>query len=539
MKAFKYMMAGLTMAAMAAVGTALTSCSDLDEKPYTFIDPNSYYKTETEVQTALTGTYNRFRRMYSGNNALYLAEIEMLTEQGWPTYNKDNMHELSQWTYANSETVGGVMKIWGMAYECINRANVVLGRVDGVDMTDEARKRIKGQALFLRGYTYFHLLRLFGGVPLTTTYTNGVEGLDIPRASVDDTYKRVIDDLKDAENFLPPRGTDGYEVWRASKGSAQAALGEVYLYKATMNNNNRDDLQLAKDYSWEVIKSRKYELMTEFTDNFYWFNANAKNCAESVFELQYSEQAGQSNGMHIRFGLGRTNTNYMGCYQYARFGVSGLLYKEMRENGDKRADAMLSYAEVLCGNDAGALSSQPCRYNMNTLSWEPKLWNDRPAEMRAVFNCKYFDNRTSYTLEAPNANFPILRYSEVLLNYAEAANLLNGGDGLQQLNDVRKRAGLTPLPEGTSQSDIDNDILNQRRYEFVGEGKVFFDELRKDKLADFATEKCRKTKELGITYMSDEIIFKPMKTYLFKIPKGDLDSNKALKGAQNPDNVSK
>lgn len=532
-------MAGVTMVAMAAAGVSLTSCSDLDENPYTFIDPNSYYKTEAEVQTALIGNYNRFRRIYSGNNALYLAEIEMLTEQGWPTYNKDNMHEFSQWTYANSESVGGVMKIWAMAYECINRANVVLGRVDGVSMSDESRNRIKGQALFLRGYTYFHLLRCFGGVPLPTTYTNGVEGLDIARASVDETYQRVIDDLKQAEEYLPLRGTDGYEVWRASKGAAQAALGEVYLYKATMNDNNREDLQQAKNYSEAVIKSQKYKLMPEFTDNFYWFNANAKNCEESVFELQYSEQAGQSNCMHIRFGLGRTNNAYMGCYQYARFGVSGLLYKEMRENGDKRANAMLSYFEGLCGDDAKTLVSQPCRYNENTLSWEPKLWNDRPAEMRAVFNCKYFDNRTPYTLEAPNANFPILRYSEVLLNYAEAANLLNAGDGIQQLNDVRRRAGLTALPAGASQAEIDNDILNQRRYEFVGEGKVFFDELRKDKLAHFATEKCKKTKELGITYMSEEIIFKPKKTYLFKIPKKDLDSNKALKDAQNPDNVSK
>lgn len=116
MKTFKYMMAGVAMAAMAVTGASLTSCSDLDEKPYTFIDPNSYYKTEAEVQTALTGTYNRFRRLYSGNNALYLAEIEMLTEQGWPTYNKDNMHELSQWIYANSESVGGVMKKIGRAH---------------------------------------------------------------------------------------------------------------------------------------------------------------------------------------------------------------------------------------------------------------------------------------------------------------------------------------------------------------------------------------------------------------------------------------
>lgn len=539
MKAFKYILTGVAMAAMATTGSMLTSCSDLDEKPYTFVDPNSYYKTETELQTALTGTYNRFRRIYSGNNALYLAQIEMLTEQGWPTYNKDNMHELSTWTYANSATVGGVMKIWGMAYECINRANIVIARADGISMSDEARNRIKGQALFLRGYTYFHLLRCFGGVPLTTTYTNGVEGLDIPRASVEDTYQRVIDDLKDAEEYLPVRGTNGYEVWRASKGSAQAALGEVYLYKATMNDNNREDLQKAKEYSYKVIESRIYDLMPEFTDNFYWFNENAKNCMESVFELQYSEQAGQSNCMHIRFGLGRTNSAYMGCYQYARFGVSGLLYREMVENGDKRANAMLSYFEGLCGEDNKALVSQPCRYNVNTLSWEPKAWNDRPAEMRAVFNCKYFDNRTDYTLQAPNANFPILRYSEVLLNYAEAANLLQAGDGITELNMVRNRAGLASLPTGTSQADIDNDILNQRRYEFVGEGKVFFDELRKDKLADFATEKCHKTKELGITYMSDEIIFKPKKTYLFMIPQGDLDSNKALHDAQNPENVSK
>ena len=98
MKALKYLMAGIAMMSVAATGLTFESCSDLDENPYTFIDPNSYYKTEDEVQTALIGTYNRFRRLYSGNNALYLAEIEMLTEQGWPTYNKDNMHEFSQWS---------------------------------------------------------------------------------------------------------------------------------------------------------------------------------------------------------------------------------------------------------------------------------------------------------------------------------------------------------------------------------------------------------------------------------------------------------
>lgn len=200
---------------------------------------------------------------------------------------------------------------------------------------------------------------------------------------------------------------------------------------------------------------------------------------------------------------------------------------------------MLTYFEGMCGPNNKELKSQPCRYNVSTLSWEPKAWNDRAGEMRAVFNCKYFDNRTDADLQMPNANFPIIRYSEVLLNYAEAANLLNAGDGMEQLKRVRQRAGLTPQPAATTQQEIDDEILNQRRYEFVGEAKVFFDELRKDKLADFAEKKCAETKALNITYMSENIVFKPKKTYLFKIPQSDLDSNKALHDAQNPDNVSK
>ncbi len=157
--------------------------------------------------------------------------------------------------------------------------------------------------------------------------------------------------------------------------------------------------------------------------------------------------------------------------------------------------------------------------------------------MRAVFNCKYFDNRTDFSLMMPSANFPIFRYSEVLLNYAESSNLLSAGEGLEELNKVRQRAGLAALPAGTSQSEIDEDILNQRRYEFVGEAKVFYDELRKDKLADFAAEKCRQATLDGITYISSEVVFKPQKTYLFKIPQGDLESNAKLE--QNPDNISK
>lgn len=532
MKALKYLLAGVSLLTATFGGMTLTSCTDLEETPYTFIDPNSYYTNEAEVETALVATYNRFRRIYSGNNSLYVAHLELLTEQGWPNYTKDNMDNISKWAYANDASKGGVMNVWKSSYECVNRANIVLGRADGVSMSDEARARIKGQALFLRGYTFFHLLRLWGGIPLPLTYTNGIDGLEMPRSTIEESYNQAIADIEAAAEMLPEKGAADYEVWRITKGTCYAALGQIYLYRASMNNNNAEYLTLARDYSQKVIASGKYQLMPNYTDNFYWFNTNAKNNAESIFELQYSPLSGQSNNMHIRFGLGRTNNAFFGCYQYCRFGVSGFLYKEMKDNGDKRAEAMLTYFN---GDGDGSKVIRDHNYNADTFKWEPMVTNDKGGEHQCVFNLKYFDRHTDYTLQQPCANFGILRYSDVLLNYAEAANLLSAGQGLAELNMVRTRAGL-PALEGASQQAIDEDILDQRRYEFFGEAKVYFEELRKDKLADFVAEKAQRGVEEGIIYLS-ELVFKPKQSYLFMIPQGDLDGNKAL--VQNPVNVSK
>jgi hypothetical protein len=165
------------------------------------------------------------------------------------------------------------------------------------------------------------------------------------------------------------------------------------------------------------------------------------------------------------------------------------------------------------------------------MHWEPCITNDRNVEHTCVFNCKYFDQHTDASLQRPNANFPILRYAEVLLNYAEAANILNGGSGIECLNQVRNRAGL-PSFSG-SQAEIDEEIFNQRRFEFVGEGKIFFDELRRDVLADLSAKKLARGYADGLSYFTtDKPLFAPQKSFLFLIPQSDLDSNPALE--QNP-----
>ncbi len=535
MKAIKYLILG---AAVALSGVTLNSCSnDLDEHPYTFIDPSGFYQTEDEVNEALNGVYNRLRNLYTANSQLYLANIELYTEQAWPSYNKNAMHLLNHWYDVNNASTAnsdrGVYRLWAGAYEGINRANTVIARVEGVTMPDEDKNRIIGQAEFLRAYLYWHLLRLYGGVPLVTTPTEGVTGLEVARNTASETYDFIIKDLVDAEAKLPLRGTGGYDVWRASKGSCDALLSEVYIYRASMNNRSTDVdnshyteyLTNARDYAKKVIDSGVYSLMPTFTDLFYYFNQDgSKNNQESIFELQFAPLPGQSNDMHVRFGLGRTYQS-LGCYMYARMGVSGYLYREMLNNGDKRADAFLTEFTMNDGTVA--------KYDANTLHWTPKITNDRNTEHMCVFNCKYYDQHTDASLQKPNANFPMLRYSEVLLNYAEAANLLNPGSGLNELNQVRNRAGLSNYTF-TNQQAMDEEIFQQRRYEFVGEGKIFYDELRRGVLGQYASAKMKQGFADKVSYFDQEDVdFHAGRNFLFKIPQGDFDSNPALE--QNPD----
>ena len=534
MKTFKKYFIGAALF-VAAMGS-FSSCGNLNEEPYTFIDPSSYYKTESEINTALNTVYNRFRNLFRDNNQMFLANLELFTEQAWPTYPKNGMQNLNYWYDIDNASYGdmGVYKTWAWNYNTINDANIVISRAEGVNMSQTSKDWIQGQAYFLRAYSYWYLLRLFGGVPLPTDYTKGTEGLEMPRASVAETYARIIEDLETAIEKLPVRGTSGYDVWRVSKAAAQALLGEVYLYRASMNNNNADDLELAKNYSKAVIDGGKYSLMPNFTDQFYWFNeAGAKNNQESVFELQFSAEYGQDNGMHIRFGLGRTYNKFMGCYQYARMGVSGYLHQEMVNNGDKRAEAHLTYFEDDNGNKY--------QYNATTLKWEcinnPSLTvtNDKNMELRCPFNCKYFDQHTDFSLQHPCANFPMIRYSEVLLNYAEASNLLGGSDAITYINMVRNRAGL-PNFTGSGKDAIDEEIFQQRRYEFVGEGKIFFDELRRNVIGDYCEAKCKRGVNDKMPYFESELLFKATRNFLFMIPQTDLDSNPAMKGQQNPNN---
>ena len=505
-------------------------CTDLKEEPYTFLAPSTFYKNADELNMSVTSVYDGFQNAYGGANYKHHMYLEVLTEFGAPAYAKDDVQLWNAWSDVNNPA-RTFSDDWPRAYVVINRANIVLGRGEGVSMDETLKKRYFAEVRFLRALTYYNLVRLFGGVPIPESYTTSMEGLAIPRKTVAETYDYIIADLEYAEANLPLKSTyAATDKWRPGKGAAEAFLGEVYLTRASMENN-ATFYQKAKDYSGKVITSGEYQLEPDFKNLWYWWNTKNKNGKESIFEIQYSQLSGEYNNLHVMFGVNITEAS-IGCYMYRRYGPTIQAYlsysnKDARKKGtfldkfNRTVNGVIKDTLVFVPSDNGYY---PGSRGWNTAS---------PG------NIKFYDRTPeSATLKMPQANIYVMRYADVLLNYAEAENQLNGptGDALAKFNAVRNRAGLESL-SGMAKQELDDDIFRERGWEFIGESQIYFDELRTDRLGKNVKAGFDAALAQGIyMYKDAKLEFIPKKTFLWKIPTYDLDSNPAL--VQNPDNVS-
>lgn len=517
---------------LSGIVAAFTQCTNLTEVPYTFLSPTNYYQNEKDLQMALTSVYDGYQETFV-RYYKYIMQLEVMTEFGAPAYAKDNVHLWNAWVDMNNAdmmTFGN----WGQAYNIINRANLVLGRGISIKMDETLKTRFFAEARFIRAATYFNLVRLFGGLPIPEKYTEGLTGLDIPRKSLDSTYAYIIKDLEFADANLPVKSAYSSDnVWRASKGAADALLGEVYLTRGSMTGD-QTYFQKAKQYCQAVIQSNEYQLEPDFKNLWYWWNTNNKNGKESIFEIQFGGFNNEYNNLHVMFGVNITEYT-LGCYMYRRYGPTISAY-DSYSNSDTRKEGtfLTKFYQTEKGNP---------NHILDTLQFVPADKGFYPGskgwKTASPGNIKYYDRTdVSATLKKPEADFYILRYAEVLLNYAEAENELNGptADALDKINQVRNRASLPDLQAGLTKVQLADSIYRERGWEFIGEGKLYYDELRTNRIG----ANVKMENDLGMQegiYMYQQLQFVPDKNFLFKIPQYDLDSNPAL--VQNPDNVSK
>lgn len=409
----------------------MTSCHDfLDLNPISEQNEKDFYQDVNDIEIAVNGAYHSLYLIYDNYYLFGDIRSDNSTIQTFVFGNSD-IDEFSMSTSNNN-----VAQIWESCYIGISRINIILNRINSIEMDEELRQRYIGEMKFLRGYIYFELARLFGGVPIVLNEVNNPsEGFSHTRSELSDVYDLIEQDLLDAIEMLELSYT-GADVGRATKGAARALLAKVYL---TQDNKSAALTQLE-----EVIISDEYELLFSYADIFAVDNGNN---AEILFSVNYQGGGtGTGNPFTNRFAPKAAGEIVTGIGQAVGNNVPEQSLLDAYEEGDDRFDATISMGYV---NAEGEFVEDP-------------------------YTKKFHDPGMVNAFDGSN-DWPILRYSDVLLMYAEA--LGESTEAYNFINKVRQRAGLGHVDENTPGTFIEK-LLQERRVEFAFEGHRWFDLVR-------------------------------------------------------------
>lgn len=478
--------------------------SFLEEDIKTFTDPQKLLQNSAGFEQAVNGIYNAGNGLYNGRN--YAMIYGMPSDEMWIPASAGSRWELS--IFGFNPTNGDINTAW-LAYTTgIARANMVLDNLPAVGTLgiDNEKKFIDyktGEALFLRAWFYFKHMMSFGPVPLLNTF-NEVE-LFPSNSTLPEIYSQIISDLIDAEKMLPNWKDSYAQPGRVSRGSAKALLGFVYLAKATSEAKESNDYSNAAAKLKEVIDNEGYNLWEKYYEAFLPVNKNKK---EDIFSFQCEANSAVVSSLYTEFNLNPVPTG--AARGYGQLPMTFLLYHSFANN-DKRVTESL-YGTPLVYTGAYVNRKTGATYYVN----------DR------VMHEKYLDPVNGpNTHNNQSTNFPLIRYADVLLSYAEAVNEANNGpnnEAYSGINKVRNRAGLAPL-SGLTKSQFFEAIVNERWHEFFAEGIRWYD------LKRWGLLKKAELKEHNPPYIPHFEVQLP-KHSVFPIPQPQIDANPNLK--QNP-----
>jgi hypothetical protein len=461
----------------------LNSCDVLDQKPESSFTPTNFYKNADDAKAAVSAVYDPMNNANMYAQVMWILQDQATDDAEWgngrSTANQPK-NDLDKFTFTPATAT--FQSVWTTVYQAINRANAVIARVPGITMDNDLKARFVAEAKFMRGFYYFTLVRVFGGVPIVTAETTSLNDLNVSRASVDDVYNLIVQDFTEAENILPVSYSTA-DKGRATKGAAKAFLAKVYL--------TRQDWPKASAKAKEVISLGTYDLWANFADAFLIANKNGK---EAVFEMQ-ALSGGFNEGSWMQ---GYMRPNFDRVNGVAGFGddpPTENLYKTYRADDKRRSVTMKLYSAT----------TTPA------------------APSSVLFPCyvyKYLDPAATANGDGGN-NYPIIRYPDVLLMYAEALNEqgANNADAYANINRIRSRAGLPNLTPNLSQAQFRDSVLLERRLELAFEGHRWYDLVRTKRL--IAAMKAQNS-----TILVDE------HHYLYPIPQTERDVNPKL--TQNP-----
>ena len=515
-----------------------SSCKKaLEETPYSFYSPENSYKNESDAKAAINGVY---AELYSWN---------MFYQPYWDLAILDDDHVsgadwfLGSTGAGNPQAYFGYTGPWIGGYIMIARANTVLENIPNIEnLNPDLKKRIIGEAHFLRGWAYLQLVQFYGGVPLRLKALS-VENpeVNIPRATVQETYNVIINDFKMAEaNLFPYGDTKSGEAGRVNQSVAKAFLAKTYLTMAsgaaTGNISVRGGTDngvytyaktivaghegmdskalytLARDKAQEVITSNLHILTPSWKD--LWSVAGRNN-KEQMWEVQSLAGTAFINNLHhyfsarSSFGQGAVwmTNNHYNDYEIADLRV---------------LDGITHNYTTLQGTNIFYPFSQSAQYKVvNGITYN----NSNSTTSERAYVIKY-SAVADATVSNSDAFFPLMRYADVLLMHAEAENEINGPtNAYTNLNLVRRRALATDAPAGMTVEQFRSYVLAERAREFALEGVRRFDLLRWGVYLQVMNK--ISTGQNNISKV------RSLRNLLLPIPLNELNSNKAIPG-NNP-----
>ena len=446
-KTFTFLLAG---------GLLFTACGDdfLDRQPIDQIDSQNFFRTESDMNSATLAIYTAMQSQQ------FFGESWRIEETPSDDSRQNFGAAIDNFTATAND--GEVINYWSGHYRVVTLSNVVIEKTPGADISPGKQDTIIAEARFLRALAYYNLVRVYGGVPIITAIPTLEDDLLYPRSSVDEVYDFIKADLEFAADHLPLTTPKG----RATSGAANAYLASVHL---TLR-----EYEQARDRSRRVIDSGVYALMPSYGD-LWIYDAGNENNAESIFEIQYTgcEAWGTGNPRQAFFapwnqGITKGTDGWGSLLPTdPTIDQPNTTAVDIWEEGDERR----YWSMMEPGNyypDINAATDGGYTYPMDGAGGAAR--NIRKYVMGG-------GNDVCFMSTPQNGS--LMRYSEVLLIYAEALAELSNGitlnqEALELVNGLRTRAGVEPL------EFLDSETIElERRREFMFEGKRWFDILRK------------------------------------------------------------
>ena len=492
----------------------LSGCKDfLDIKPQGSENSDNFFLQKENAIRAVNGIYDQLQldegagpdgQWMSHHHDFYIGDIlSDDSEKGSNDADYPEFRHLVMWDLKSTEGISS--SFWIHGFWGVSRANYVLDNLPTVTWDAKLRDRLSGEALFLRGYFYWYLVRIYGGVPLFTNSVSPSDFSKTKRASANAVYTQISKDLMQAIELLPEKSEYPVaDMGRATKGAARALLARINMYQiGTDKENTTTTWKQVYDLTSDIIKSGEYRLLPNYAK---LLETENKNSDEAIFEVQFG--AGSSDLAPASIG-----TNFYN-FQGNRKDDSGWGFNNPTidlVNSYNTSDPRLSCVIYGPTFNNGILYGQKKKYDRAQQGTD---WLSRKAALPVK----------PTLAKASNRNIKIIRYADVLLMNAEAAyNLGKEPEARTNVNLIRLRArnssycmgyaenkmdynaapASVNLPDITSTGiQLQNDIWNERRLELAMEQLRFYDLVRTGRYFDAMDAEKDKKRADGQPYAS-------------------------------------